>query len=71
MIEPTIDELLTKTENKYSLTVISAKRAREIVAGAPILSQKAGAKPVTTALCEIGEGCVSYRATTEMEDKIK
>lgn len=71
MIRPTIDELLTKTENKYSLAVISAKRAREIVGGAPILSVQQGAKPVTTALCEIGEGCVRYEATTEMEDKIK
>ena len=34
MVEPTIDELLTKADSKYSLVCAAAKRAREIVDGA-------------------------------------
>jgi DNA-directed RNA polymerase omega subunit len=34
MVEPTIDELLTKAESKYSLVCAAAKRARELVDGA-------------------------------------
>lgn len=30
MIEPSIDELLSKVDSKYSLVVLAAKRAREI-----------------------------------------
>lgn len=30
MIEPSIDELLSKVDNKYSLVILAARRAREI-----------------------------------------
>lgn len=30
MIEPSIDELLSKVDSKYSLVILAAKRAREI-----------------------------------------
>ena len=38
MVEPTIDELLTKADSKYSLVCAAAKRAREIVDGAEPLN---------------------------------
>ncbi|MDY0405931.1 DNA-directed RNA polymerase subunit omega [Virgibacillus sp. 179-BFC.A HS] len=30
MLEPSIDELLTKVRSKYSLVILSAKRARQL-----------------------------------------
>ncbi|MEX2101574.1 MAG: DNA-directed RNA polymerase subunit omega, partial [Actinomycetota bacterium] len=30
MIEPKIDDLLARVDSKYSLVIVSAKRAREI-----------------------------------------
>lgn len=68
MIKPTIDELLEKVDSKYSLVITAAKRAREIVDGAPTLNTAEAAKPVTIALQEIGEDKVVY---TKTKDGIK
>lgn len=61
MIQPSIDELLEKTDNKYTLAVASAKRARELVEGYPRVTDAPTNKAVSIALCEIGEGKVGYR----------
>lgn len=60
MIQPSIDELLKKTDNKYSLAVVAAMRARELVDGAPRLVDDPTNKSVSLALCEIGDGKVRY-----------
>ena len=65
MVEPTIDELLTKADSKYSLECAAAKRAREIVDGAEPLNSGDAKKPVTIALQEIGEDKIKYEQTTE------
>lgn len=65
MVEPTIDELLTKADSKYSLVCVAAKRAREIVDGAEPMNSGDAKKPVTIALQEIGENKVSYEQTKE------
>ena len=65
MVEPTIDELLTKADSKYSLVCAAAKRAREIVDGAEPLNSGEKKKPVTIALQEIGEDKIKYEQTTE------
>ena len=61
MIQPSIYELLEEADSKYSLAVIAAKRARELVDGAPRLTDAPTDKSVSIALCEIGEGHISYR----------
>ncbi len=61
MIQPSIDELLKKADSKYSLAVVAAKRARELVAGSERLSDAPTNKSVSIALCEIGEGHVRYK----------
>lgn len=61
MIQPSIDELLEKTDNKYTLAVVAAKRARELVDGAERFTDAPTNKVVSIALCEIGEGNVTYR----------
>ena len=65
MVEPTIDELLTKADSKYSLVCAAAKRAREIVDGPEALNTGDAKKPVTMALQEIGENKITYEQTTE------
>ena len=65
MVKPTIDELLTKADSKYSLVCAAAKRAREIVDGDMPMSHGDAKKPVTMALQEIGEDLITYEQTTE------
>ena len=61
MIQPSIDELLEKTDNNYTLAVVAAKRARELVDGAERYTDAPTDKAVSIALCEVGDGKVTYR----------
>ena len=65
IVEPTIDELLTKADSKYSLVCAAAKRAREIVDGAEPMNTGGAKRPVTMALQEISEDKITYEQTTE------
>jgi DNA-directed RNA polymerase subunit omega len=60
MIYPSLDQLLTKVDSKYTLVVLTARRARELVGGdAPMVASKSN-KAVTIALEEIGADYVTY-----------
>lgn len=69
LIKPSIDSLLKKVDNKYTLVVVAAKRAREIKNGdlSQVLQERqeqqqdAFVKEVTIALEEIDRGIISYR----------
>lgn len=63
MIHPSLDVLVKKVDSKYTLVVLSAKRAREIMSGtAPLVESKSN-KPVTVALEEVAEGKIVYERT--------
>ena len=47
-------------DSKYTLVVLTARRAREIVAGEPAMVNSKSNKAVTIALEEIGADKVSY-----------
>ncbi|MFP5527786.1 DNA-directed RNA polymerase subunit omega [Peptococcus simiae] len=70
MIQPSIDKLLEEADSKYSLAVVAAKRARELVDGAVRLTDAPTNKSVSIALCEIGEGHVSYTFNDDVETEI-
>ncbi len=59
MVKPSVKELLTKVDNRFELVVITAKRARQIAAGAPVLTDANEESPVTLAANEIAEGKVT------------
>ena len=56
MIYPPISELVEKTGSRYTLVIETAKRARQLVSGAPSLSDVKTSKEVTMAVNEIYEG---------------
>ncbi len=60
MIYPSLDHLLKKVDSKYTLVVLTARRAREVVAGdSPMVASKSN-KAVTIALEEIGADKITY-----------
>ena len=78
MIEPKIDDLLATVDSKYSLVILSAKRAREINSYynqlgegrgefVPPLVESGGLtnKPLSIALEEIAEGKINAERTEE------
>ena len=58
MVQPSVTELLKKVNNQFELVVMTAKRARQISLGSPVLTDKEYESPVTTAAVEIAEGKV-------------
>jgi len=63
MIRPTLDVLEDKVDSKYTLVVLAAKRAREIMDGDPPLVDIKSSKAVTIALEEVAQGRISYERT--------
>lgn len=68
MIEPSISSLLSKVDSRYTLVVLVAKRARQLVDGAPRLTNVKSDKEVTIAINEINENKITY---TRQKDSIK
>lgn len=65
MTSPSIDSLLDKVDNKYTLVVAAAKRARELMEGSPQEVDTRTAKPVSVALEEMAQGRLLYERTKE------
>lgn len=66
--KPAIDELCQKVDCRYTLVVESAKRARELVAGAQPLIDPKDKKPVSIAVDEINRGLLTYHRNLEDEE---
>jgi len=58
MVNPSVTDLLKLVDNRYSLVIATAKRARQIEAGDSILTSKDEKVSVTVAANEIAEGKV-------------
>ncbi len=60
MKEPSIDKLLEKVSNKYILTILAAKRARQINEELKFLRQVMTKDPLTISLEEILNDKIKY-----------
>jgi DNA-directed RNA polymerase subunit omega len=67
IIDPPIKDLLEKVDCRYSLAVVVAKRARQIVNGSEPLVEANEEKPIATALKEINEDIITYRRIDNTE----
>lgn len=65
MVNPSIDYLAEKVDSKYSLVILAAKRARELVAHAPKLLDTKSDKPVSVALEEVGADVLSAQPSKD------
>ena len=68
MIQPPLSELLEKVNNRYSLVIGTAKRARQLADGDLPLVNCRSDKAVTIALNEIREGKITLVENTEAYD---
>ncbi len=60
MINPSIVDLLGKVDNRYSLVIITSKRARQIIDGSEAYVTVPSNKPLTVAINEVNDGFVKY-----------
>lgn len=71
LVKPTVAELLNKIgDNRYSLVIMTAKRARQIASGDPAKVEADDRSPVTVAAKEIlaGEVVMEENGETNEED---
>ena len=61
LLYPAIDVLKTKVDSKYTLVVLAAKRARDLIDGKPMLTISEVEKPISVATKEISEDFISYK----------
>lgn len=67
LLYPSITTLQDKTDSKYSLVVLTAKRARDIIDHKPILTEEESERPVSQAAKEIYEDIITYKRPEGLE----
>ena len=67
MINPSIMDLLQKVDDRYSLVIVTSKRARQLIDGREPLVVTKSKKPLTIAINEVNEGEVGYESTVTKE----
>lgn len=65
MLYPSIDLLKTKVDSRYTLAVMIARRARDIVDGKPHLTITETDKPISIATAEVAGDLISYKRSEE------
>ncbi len=61
MLYPSINLIRKKADSRYTLVILAAKRARDIIDGKPKLTEAEIEKPVSIAANEIAEDLITYR----------
>ena len=66
LLYPSINTLRDKTDSRYSLVIVAAKRARDIVDGKPALTEEVSERPVSQAAKEIADEMITYTRPEEV-----
>lgn len=67
MLEPSINLLKKKADSRYTLAILAAKRARDLIDGKPRLTDVDIEKPVSVAVHEIADDLITYIREEEKE----
>jgi len=59
MVKPSVTDLLKIIDNRFELVIVTAKRARQIADGSPVLIETDEIVPVTIATNEVAQGKVT------------
>lgn len=70
MLYPSINEIRKKADSRYTLVIMAAKRARDIVNKKPIITRNGTIdKPVSIAAQEIAEDLVTYKSAARVAEE--
>lgn len=69
MLNPSFQELADKGDSRYSLVMLTAKRARKIIDGAEPLHETTSKKAVSIALQEVLNGDITYKRPAGKDKK--
>ena len=65
MINPSVVDLLEKTKDRYSLVILTSKRARQIIDGSTPKVSTNSKKPLTIAINEVDQDALEYDIVKE------
>ena len=68
MLYPAVDLLKEKVDSKYTLSIMAAKRARDIIDGKPKLTLSENDNPLSVATVEISQDLISYKRDFATEE---
>lgn len=63
MVEPPINSLLEKVDNRFTLCIVTGKRARQLIDGSHKLTNCTSDNAITVAVNEINENMITYVRT--------
>lgn len=66
MLYPSINKIRTKADSRYTIVIMAAKRARDIIDGKPVLADCKINKPVSIAAQEIADDLITYSRDEEL-----
>ncbi len=67
LLYPSINKLREKTDSRYSLVILTAKRARDLIDGKKALTDEVSERPVSQAAKEIAADMISFTRNEEEE----
>ena len=67
LLYPSINKLREKTTSRYSLVILTSKRARDIVDGKRALTEEVSERPVSQAAKEVAEDLITYSRPEGLE----
>ncbi len=67
MLYPSINKIREKVDSRYTLVILAAKRARDIIEEMPKLTEADVEKPVSIAANEIAEDLITYSEAEALE----
>ena len=65
MLYPSINTIREKADSRYTLVILAAKRARDVIDGYPSLTGEDVTKPVSIAANEIADDLITYQEAEE------
>jgi DNA-directed RNA polymerase subunit omega len=65
MINPSVVDLLEKVHDRYSLVILTSKRARQIIDGSDPYISISSSKPLTIAINEVDQDAFEYEIVAE------
>jgi DNA-directed RNA polymerase subunit omega len=60
LLYPSVNTLNEKTDSRYSLVILAAKRARDLVDGKRAITEEESERPVSQAAKEIAQDLITY-----------
>ncbi len=68
--QPRLEAMLEKVDNKYTLTMLLAKRARELNEEESLVERENGEMPLTVAMREVARGELNFERIRQFEEKM-